>query len=83
MIRRVLIPGYECVCELPTCPRQGRPWYSIAQRPPEACSICKSREWNGKKARRAPVTPAQIALPAPPKQRIIHEDLWPETGRGG
>jgi Ni,Fe-hydrogenase I small subunit len=73
MIRRTRIPAWECICEQPGCPRRGKPWYSIGRRPPVACSTCKSREWNGKKARIVPARSPAVALPKPKKVREFDE----------
>jgi len=74
MIRVVQVFAYECICEVPGCPRNGEPWLSIAKRPPSVCTTCKSREWNGKKIKRKPAKAPKIDLPKPVKVREAYDD---------
>ncbi len=74
MKRRVQALVWECVCELPDCPRNGSPWLSLADRPPKVCPTCRSREWDGKKRKRLPSRGPTIALPKPVKVKAQDEE---------
>lgn len=67
----------------PSPPPQGPP---PAHAPGCSCTLCRIQQESkagGKKTRQTTGLPTKIALPKPPKQRKIHEDLWPETGLDG
>lgn len=65
MIKDVTIRAKHCVCDL--CSWD---WISIAKKKPDACPNrkCRSREWNGVKAR--PDRPQAIVLPKPATMAI-------------
>ena len=47
---------YKCICELPDCPGDGKPWLSRDQRIPPRCTHCHRFTWNGTD-RRVPDNP--------------------------
>lgn len=66
MITNVTVPARYCVCDL--C---GYDWHSIALQVPVNCQNreCRSREWNGKKERKALTPKPQVILPKPVRVR--------------
>ena len=69
MKSKVQATVWQCTCELADCPRKGKPWLSLAERPPSVCPTCRSREWDGKKQKRKPARKPRVELPKPPKRR--------------
>lgn len=67
ILRDVMVPGKELQCE-----KCFWMWVSIASELPENCPNreCRSREWNGKKQRKA----ARIKLPKPTKVKWVEEE---------
>jgi len=78
MITNITVPARLCKCEAML--KSGQPclyeWVSIAERVPSHCQNreCRSREWNGKKEKRAPAPKPQVILPKLVKVRGGNED---------
>lgn len=58
----VMVPGKSLRCD-----KCKYPWVSISSELPTNCPNrdCRSREWNGKKAKRKPARQVKIELPKP------------------
>lgn len=65
MIATIRIKALDCKCDI--C---GHAWVSLAQLPPAACSICKSRSWNGEKTIGRPIGSRDIAHLMPKPKRV-------------
>jgi hypothetical protein len=74
MKTEVQVSAWQCICELADCPRKGKPWLSLATRPPSKCPTCRSREWDGAKQKRKPARKPRVDLPKPPKRRRRDDD---------
>jgi hypothetical protein len=67
MITNVTVPALLCLCDV--CSHE---WVSVAfTKRPSHCANpeCRSREWNGKKQRKAPEKKPVIVMPPPVKIR--------------
>ncbi len=51
-VQKITQVRYQCRCDLPDCPGQGRPWISKDDHIPERCNYCGRRTWNGQDKRR-------------------------------
>ena len=74
MKSKVQATVWQCTCELADCPRKGKPWLSLAERPPSVCPTCRAREWDGVKVKRKPTKKPRVELPKPPKIRRVSDD---------
>ena len=80
MIQDVTIPARLCRCDALLA--DGTPckyeWITLLSPPrePACCQNreCRSREWNGKKERKAPDKKPQVVLPKPVRVRQMEEE---------
>jgi hypothetical protein len=73
---------YQCICELPGCPGQRKPWLSKELRIPPRCAFCHKFTWyRGDLRRKEPLPkPAKrtrqpkIELPKPTRVRSLEDE---------